>query len=191
MRILNKNFLLKAYNIKIAILDFLSPLSLIGLRIYVGLVFWKSGLTKLFNIDNAIDLFRDEYQTADKIKIFGHKFLTPEICAYSGTFVETVFSTLLILGLAGRFSALALLVMTAVIQFTYDQSPEHIVWALMLGTILLMGPGRGSWDYFIKSTFYGAPDNDTIADRLFATFCTLCVTLFVGFLIYKDILLNH
>lgn len=178
----------KAANIKLGLLDALSPLSFLALRIYVGLVFWKSGLTKIVDFDSTIMLFQNEYMTADKLTIFGQKIITPEIAAYMGTFNELVFSMLLIIGLGGRLAAFVLLCMTAVIEFTYASYPEHQVWALMLFTILTAGPGRASWDYFIRGTFFGTIDNAPVREKIFAVLCTLCVTLYAGYLIFFNII---
>ena len=49
--------------------------------------------------------------------------------------------------------------MTSVLQFTYQSSVEHLIWALVLGTILLQGPGRFSWDHFIRRKVKGDINN--------------------------------
>lgn len=182
-----KNLILRLIEWKLSVLDFLSPLSFVALRLYVALIFWRSGLTKIVDFDTAILLFENEYMTHKKITLFGKMFLTPEMAAYGSTFGELVLPILLIIGLAGRFAAFGLLVMTAIIQFTYTSSPEHMVWTLMLLPILMMGPGKASWDHFIKGTFYGNIDDSTIKAKLFAILCTLCLTLYAAFLIFTDI----
>src|SRR5215212_11249321 len=88
------------------------PDSLVSLmaRIAVGGVFWRSGQTKIegFHIkDSTFFLFREEYMVP---------LLPPDAAAYMATVSENVFSVLLIVGLASRLSAGALLGMTAVIQ---------------------------------------------------------------------------
>ena len=55
------------------------------------------------------------------------------------------------LGFFARFGALGLLVMTAVIQIVMPTPHVHIIWALMLATILAHGGGALSLDGFIKS----------------------------------------
>jgi putative oxidoreductase len=61
------------------------------------------------------------------------------------TYAEHLFPVLLVLGLATRLSALALLGMTAVIQnFVYpDAWPTHLVWSVAL--LYLIGRGGGVW----------------------------------------------
>jgi putative oxidoreductase len=62
---------------------------------------------------------------------------------------EHVFPILLLLGLATRFSALALLGMTAVIQvFVYpDAYATHATWAACLLFLMVNGAGKFSLDY--------------------------------------------
>jgi putative oxidoreductase len=183
-----KSLILRWIAWKLKILEFFSPLSLVALRIYVALAFWRSGLTKLTSWDNTVFLFESEYMTHKKITFFGSEFLTPEMVAYAGTFAELVFPILLITGLAGRFAASGLLIMIAVIRYTYAPSPEDVIWGLMLLPILTIGPGKASWDYFIKATFYGEIDSASIKQKLFAILCTLTLTLYAAFLIFTDVI---
>jgi putative oxidoreductase len=115
-------------------------------RLAVASVFWRSGQTKvegLFQIkENTFFLFQEEYKVP---------LLPPDVAAYIATVSEHVFPVLLVLGLASRLSALALLGMTAVIQlFVYpDGWPEHILWAALLLLIIARGPGAISLDHLI------------------------------------------
>ena len=183
-----KGFILSLIEWKLNLLDFLSPLSLVALRLYIAHTFWLSGLTKLENWDNTIFLFESEYATHKKLAPFGYEILTPEMAAIGGTFAELTFPILLVLGLAGRFAAAGLLVMIAVIQFTYEMHNDHLVWALMLLPILTMGPGKASWDYFIKNSFYGTLDSASVKEKMFAILCTLLLTLYGVSLIIADII---
>lgn len=135
-----------------------SLIALIG-RFSVSAVFWLSAQTKIegFSLNivsgevdlgiphlssSAIALFKDEYRLP---------FLPPEIAAPMAAFGEHFFSALLLIGLASRFSALALLGMTTVIQiFVYpDAYPTHGVWAAVLLFIIARGPGRFAVDDWI------------------------------------------
>lgn len=140
---------------KIAILDKLSPISLFAIRLWVANVFWTSALLKLpagflglgqGDWDVTLLLFEDEHPVPG---------LPPVVAAYMGTAVEFLAPIALVLGLGGRVAAVALLVMTAVIEFTYQSSPEHLIWAIFLGTILLQGPGKLSVDHFIRKKYMG------------------------------------
>lgn len=116
-------------------------LPLLGMRLWIANVFWKSGLTKIASWSSTVDLFRYEYKTP---------VLPPEIAAALSTAVELSMPVLLVIGLGSRLGATALLGMTAVIEFTYMHFEIHKVWALMLALIILHGPGRLSLDHLIR-----------------------------------------
>lgn len=132
-------------------------------RFSIAAVFWKSGQTKIegFKLDLidgtyqlglprlgefTVDLFRDEY---------GLPFIPAELAAPLAALAEHVFPALILLGLATRFSALALLVMTMVIQvFVYPGAyPTHGVWAVVLIYLMARGPGILSIDHLIARRF--------------------------------------
>ena len=98
------NFIKKIYA-AIGILDramaWLSPLFLLGLRVYVANAFFKSGLTKIQDFSSTVALFENEY----KVPI-----ISPTLAAASGTVAELVLPALLVAGLASRPTALALFV---------------------------------------------------------------------------------
>lgn len=108
-------------------------------RIGIAAVFWLSGRTKVEGLltvsDNAVALFADEYKLP---------LLPPEVGAHLAAYAEHLFPLLLVLGLFTRFSALALLGMTAVIQFFVypDAWPTHLTWAAIL--LYLIGRGAGA-----------------------------------------------
>src|SRR5713101_2696644 len=123
------------------------PYSVLALvsRLAVASVFWRSGQTKVagFTIrEETFALFRDVYKVP---------LLPPDIAAYLSTVGEHVFSVLLVVGLASRLSAIALLFMTAVIElFIFpDGWPEHILWTGLLLQIVARGPGSISLDHLI------------------------------------------
>lgn len=125
-----------------------SPDGLHGLlcRWGIAAIFWRSGQTKVngWSInETTFDLFRDEYRVP---------LLHPEFAAISATLAEHLFPVLLVVGLASRLSAGALLVMTLVIQcFVYPGSwPDHLLWASALVYVLLRGPGAVSLDHLIR-----------------------------------------
>jgi putative oxidoreductase len=107
-------------------------------RIAVGAIFFLSGRTKVEGFlavsDSAYTLFREDYKVP---------LLPPEFAAHMATYSEHLFPILLVLGLFTRFSALALLGMTAVIQiFVYpDAWPTHLSWAALM--LYLIGRGAG------------------------------------------------
>ncbi len=68
---------------------------------------------------------------------------------------EHLFPVLLVIGLASRFSATALLLMTAVIEvFVYpDAWPIHGVWATCFLIVIARGPGLLSLDHLIARRY--------------------------------------
>ncbi|MBL8457750.1 MAG: DoxX family protein [Zoogloea sp.] len=141
------------------------PDSLIALlgRFSIAAVFWKSGQTKIEGFavdliagdvqlgwphlaDSAIALFESEYRLP---------FLPPELAAPMAAFAEHFFPVLILVGLATRFSALALLMMTLTIQlFVYpDAYPTHGVWATVLLVLIARGPGTISVDHWLTRAF--------------------------------------
>lgn len=142
----------------------LIPDSLIAVlgRFSIAAVFWQSGQTKIdglaINFINgefligwphlsfsAKMLFADEYQLP---------LIPPEWAAVMAASAEHVFALLILIGLATRFSALALLVMTLVIQvFVYPGAySTHGVWAAVLLYLMAKGPGKLSLDHWIRQT---------------------------------------
>lgn len=139
-----------------------SLIALIG-RFSIAAVFWKSGQTKIEGF--AIDIVSGEFtfgwpRLSDSvIALFQEEYrlplLPPELAAPMAAFAEHFFPVLILLGLATRFSALALLVMTLTIQiFVYpDAYPTHGVWATVLLLIIARGPGAISVDHWLVRRF--------------------------------------
>lgn len=114
-------------------------------RVSIAAVFWRSGQTKVDGwrvSDTAIALFRDEYKLP---------LIDPTIAAYLATVAEHVFPVLLVIGLATRYAALALLIMTLVIEiFVYpDAWPTHGTWAACFLLLMTKGAGIVSLDHLI------------------------------------------
>ena len=118
-------------------------------RVFPAAVFWQSGQTKVagFHLKpSAIALFQNEYQLP---------LIDPVIAAHISAFSEHFFPILLVIGLATRFSALALLFMTAVIEiFVYPGAwPTHGVWATCFLVVISRGPGWLSLDHLISQKY--------------------------------------
>jgi len=127
------------------------PYAVLGLsaRVFPAAVFWMSGQTKVqgWHVkDSAIALFENEYDLP---------LIDPSIAAHLAALAEHLFPVLLVIGLASRFSALALLFMTAVIEiFVYPGAwPTHGVWATCFLLIIARGPGVISLDHLIAKKF--------------------------------------
>jgi putative oxidoreductase len=81
--------------------------------------------------------------------------IPPELAAYMATIAEHVFPILLVVGLASRFGAIALLGMTSVIQVLVYPSawPVHIFWVMGLVYVIARGPGPLALDHLIARRF--------------------------------------
>ena len=139
------------------------PNSLIALlaRFSMASVFWASAQTKVQGLvvnivsgefelgwprlsESALALFRDEYRLP---------LISPELAAPMAAAGEHVFALLLLAGLGTRFSALALLGMTLVIQlFVYlGAYATHGTWAAVLLYLMARGPGVLSVDHWLAT----------------------------------------
>ncbi len=125
---------------------------LVVVRIALAGVFWRSGRTK---VDEGSLLSVSEntlYQFADdpfnKVPL-----LPPETAAYLTTYAEHILPILLIFGLFTRLSALALLVMTMVIQiFIFPDAwwQVHILWVALALILIVRGGGGLSADALLS-----------------------------------------
>ena len=132
-------------------------------RFSIAAVFWKSGQTKIEGL--AIDLIDGTFTLGlpklsdSAVMLFQHEYalplLPPTLAATLAALAEHVFPILILLGLATRFSALALLGMTLVIQlFVYPGAyPTHGVWAAVLLYLVAKGPGILSIDHWIARRY--------------------------------------
>lgn len=128
-------------------------------RLSIAVTFWVSGQTKIEGLvidpigwslqlglprisDSAIELFRSEYALP---------LIPPVWAAHLAATAEHVFPLLLLFGLATRFSAFALLLMTLVIEiFVYPSAyPTHGLWAALMLYLMVRGPGALSLDRLI------------------------------------------
>jgi putative oxidoreductase len=123
------------------------------LRIALAVPFFRSGLTRwdgfLSLSPSTTYLFEEEF----KLHIFGQEygFPFPDIVAYVTAMAEITLPVLLVLGFGTRFAALALLLMTGVIQLVVpDGWPTfHLPWAAMATAIIALGAGPLSLDRLI------------------------------------------
>lgn len=121
-------------------------LVLLWLRLWIAGIFYKSGRTKAgegyLELNSFTpDLFAYEHPVPG---------LEPQTAAQLALYGETFLPLLLVFGLASRFAAAGLLVMTAVIQLVMPQLwPDHIVWAVALAGVLMLGPGKVSLDTIV------------------------------------------
>ncbi len=126
-------------------LDWLSPVSVLGIRLWLAWVFFRSGLLKINSWDTTLYLFENEYAVP---------LLPPDIAAYMGTAAELSLPVLLAFGIAGRFGAIILFVFNITAALSYPDLNaagwrDHQLWGVMILVPLLCGPGKLSIDYLL------------------------------------------
>ena len=119
--------------------------ALLGARLYVAWVFFKSGLTKLNDWESTLELFEYEYVVP---------ILNYEVAAYLATFGELVLPVLLALGLFARKAALGLFIVNYVAVISLLDMPAlaynlHVIWGLMLLAVLIWGAEKLSLDHLL------------------------------------------
>lgn len=122
------------------------------LRLGLAVPFWRSGVNKWDGFlqlnDVAVLLFSSEF----RLHLPGgpYPFPAPGVVAFAAGSAEILLPLLLVFGLATRFAAFGLLLMTLVVQLTVpDGWPLHITWAAMALGLMAWGPGRLSLDHWI------------------------------------------
>lgn len=126
-------------------------IALLLARIALAGIFWRSYKTKVVDgtwlqiEDTQYFLFEDQFSGLP---------IPTDLAVPMATYAEFLFPILLVLGLATRFSATALLIMTLVIQFFVFPTSDHFFgWAMMpiaLAAVLITrGGGMLSADALI------------------------------------------
>ncbi len=122
------------------------------LRIALAIPFFRSGLTKWdgFSLSSsAVYLFQSEF----KLHVFGaaYDLPFPAAMALASASGEIILPILLVLGLATRFAAVGILLMTAVIQLVEPDGwiSFHLPWAAMAFSLIALGPGPLSLDWLV------------------------------------------
>lgn len=128
----------------------------LAMRLGIFFVFWRAGMLKAANMDQATALFRDEYLTVqdkEPVPVFFQELLRipqwpAEAMAWLATSVELGAPALILAGLGTRVAALALIGMTLFIQICiyWRDYPSHLLWLSILLFILVRGPGPWSLD---------------------------------------------
>lgn len=142
-------------------LEALQAPALLLARVHVGLVFFRSGLTKLADWDTTLALFENEYAVP---------LLPPHWAAWAGTTGELLLPLLLWLGLAGRFGAAGLSVVNVVAVLSLaEMAPaalgQHQLWGVLLAVLVLWGPGAWSADAWLARRWWGQPATPPLSHK--------------------------
>lgn len=120
--------------------EYLAPVLDLRIRLFLANVFFKSGLTKIYNWESTLYLFNDVYQVP---------VLSPELAACLATGAELGLPVLLVLGLFGRFAALGLFILNLVAVISYYSGlsesgiNQHMYWGMLLAVLLVIS--RSAW----------------------------------------------
>ncbi|MEL7319973.1 MAG: DoxX family protein [Pseudomonadota bacterium] len=130
---------------------FIESVALLFTRVALAGIFWRSYQTK---VEEGTWLTISDVQYF----IFENEFaglpLDPQIAVPMATYAEFLFPILLVIGLASRFSALALMIMGLVIQlFVFPTADHFFGWAItviaLAAFVISRGPGLFSLDAII------------------------------------------
>lgn len=125
-------------------------LVMLFVRVVFAGIFWRSGATKVvdgswFKVsDGTYEMFATDFSGIP---------LEAHLAANLANAAEHVFPLLIVLGLATRMSAAALLVMTMAIQiFVFPDAwwPMHSLWVALALVLVARGPGLISLDAAIR-----------------------------------------
>ena len=113
-------------------------------RFSLGKAFFVSGMLKLGNWPLALELAQQEYPVS---------WLNAHAAASLGAGIEVGGSILLVLGLFVRPAALAMMILSLVIQFSYRELDVNLFWAALFGWYVLRGAGAFSFDRVLAKGF--------------------------------------
>lgn len=135
-------------------------------RVTMATIFWKSAMTKIafngeglgdFSMAQVWNVITLDWSVNDNTyMLFEYEYdlplLSVDWAAHLSIAAEIILPIALILGLFTRFTALAMLMMTLVIQiFVYPNLwTVHVLWAVALMVIMTKGGGMLSLDNLLK-----------------------------------------
>lgn len=135
---------------------------LLFVRVVFAGIFWRSGETKVvagtwFSVtQETYGLFASDFSGVP---------LPPHLAANLSNAAEHIFPVLLVLGLATRFSAASLLVMTLVIQiFVFPDAwwPTHSLWVALALVLITRGAGFFSIDALVGHRLFPMPQRRAV-----------------------------
>lgn len=141
-------------------LESLTPLALLSLRLFVALAFWRAGVVKWDDPAGTAYLFANEYHVP---------LLAPALAATLATWAELALPWLLALGLGARAIAAVLFAYNIIAVMSYPalwpngllhgliagDFNDHKAWGLMLLVLIACGAGRWSVDALLARWMRG------------------------------------
>ncbi len=123
----------------------IAPVANLIARVYVGLIFFQSGLSKVEDWQTTLSKFQTEWALP---------ILSPGMSAWLATAGEMVLSIMLIIGFFTRFSACGLLIMVLIIEFVVfngaSADRQYYYWMLIFGFLVGYGGDKLSIDAFLS-----------------------------------------
>ncbi|MGH8147931.1 MAG: DoxX family protein [Rhodanobacteraceae bacterium] len=134
----------------------LGPLTLLCMRLWVALAFWRAGVVKFEDPMGTLFLFNTTYQVP---------LLPPDLAAVLATWIELVVPWFIAFGLFGRPFALFLFIYNIIAFASFPglwphgfwtglfgtaAFADHKIWGLMLMAVIAWGPGKLSLDTLIE-----------------------------------------
>lgn len=117
------------------------PIVDLGMRIWLGQIFFVSGLIKATHWQTALNLAAGEYPVS---------WMNPVAAAYTGAAIELIAPVFLILGLLSRYAAIPMMILSLVIQFNYLPFDNQLFWTVLFGWYAIHGAGSISIDSLLR-----------------------------------------
>lgn len=117
------------------------PVLDIAVRIGLAQQFFVSGVIKASNWSSALYLAREVYPVS---------WLDPVLAAYAGVTIELLGSILFAAGLMTRYAALALLILSSVVQANYNATDGQLLSIALFGWYVVHGSGPLSLDRLLS-----------------------------------------
>jgi putative oxidoreductase len=117
------------------------PVVDLAIRFWLAGIFFASAVLKLADWQKALYLSANEYPVP---------WLDSVTAAYVGVSIEFFGAVLLAIGLATRFAALSMLILSLVIQFNYVALEVNLFWAVLFGWYVARGAGPLSLDHWLS-----------------------------------------
>jgi len=132
-----------------------SWLGMLSLRLFIAFEFWQSGLEK-FHGTNWFGDIQTQFP-------FPFSMMPADFSWWLATWVELVGAAMLVIGLGTRFWAFAFVALDIVAWYAVHASSGYnvcdngyklsLMYLMMLIPLVLMGPGKLSFDHWLRQRF--------------------------------------